>query len=93
MPGKKTTPTAAQVAERLRDEFESKGYLHQQEAVYIIESEFGSEFVYENENGNPAIDRRVLRAFRGLTEATAAWDRWDKSWQRKVPGQEGRQIE
>jgi hypothetical protein len=62
-------------------------FLHQQEAVAIIEEEFAGEFIYENENGNLAIDRRVLREFRKLTENTAAWDRWDKSWQRKyLPG-------
>jgi len=30
-----------------------------------IARRFGSEFLYENRNGRPAIDKRVLRAFSG----------------------------
>jgi hypothetical protein len=87
------SPAPKQVAERLRDEFEQRGHLYQETAVRLIKDEFGGDYIYKNENGNPAIDRRVLRAFRALTEDTAAWDRWDKSWQRKSAGQQGRAIE
>lgn len=35
----------------------------------------GPEFIYENDNGNPAIDKRVLRAFRKASGDTVVWDR------------------
>jgi hypothetical protein len=44
--------------------------LFQEEAIEEIESKFGAEFVYENENGNLAINRQVLKEFRKLTEKT-----------------------
>jgi hypothetical protein len=31
--------------------------------------------VYENENGNLAINRQVLKEFRKLTEKTVVWER------------------
>jgi hypothetical protein len=53
-------------AERAGEE----GDLYEAGAARGIESEFGEGFVYENQRGNLAIDRKVLRAFRKLTEDT-----------------------
>ena len=57
----------------------------QADAVEAIERRFGPEFVYENENGNPAIDTRVLRKFRKLSEDSVIWDRWEFGWRRRQP--------
>jgi hypothetical protein len=78
-----SNPTAKDVAARLQEEFEQRGVLPQERAVRIIKDEFGAEFVYKNENGNPAIDRKVLREFRKLTDGSAAWDRSEKAWRPK----------
>jgi hypothetical protein len=69
----------------LCDAFTAKGRLYQDDAVSEIEKRFGAEFVYANEAGNPAISRRVLAAFRRLTEADAVWDRGDRCWERRRP--------
>jgi hypothetical protein len=68
------------VARWMQSEIERTGDLHQIDAVYEIESRFGTEFVYENERGNLAIDRKVLRAFRKLTEDTVVWMRMERCW-------------
>ena len=75
--------TVKDVARWMQNELERKGDLYQADAARDIESEFGKEFVYENERGNLAIDRRVLRAFRRLTEDTVVWMRWRRCWVRR----------
>jgi hypothetical protein len=62
--------TAEEVARWMQSELERKGDLYKADAARGIESEFGEGFVYENQRGNLAIDRKVLRAFRKLTEDT-----------------------
>lgn len=56
------------------------GVLYQDEAAAAIEARFGEAFVYENENGNLAIERKVLAAFRELTKATVVWEPGERSW-------------
>ena len=58
-------------------------YIYQETVVYEIEAKFGSEFVYTNRNGNPAIDRRVLREFRRLTENSVVWERGARLWRKR----------
>jgi hypothetical protein len=77
---RKLVATVKDVARWMQSEMERKGDLYQADAARDIESEFGKEFVYENERGNLAIDRRVLRAFRRLTEDTVVWMRWGRCW-------------
>ena len=50
-----------------------------------IEREFGPGFIYKNESGNPAIDKRVLREFRELTESNVVWDRLAFAWRHRLP--------
>jgi hypothetical protein len=86
---------ATDVAQWMLGELEKSGCLYQIDAVDKIKSKFGGEFVYENENGNPAISRKVLAEFRRLTEGKVIWDRYEKVWQKLQPGEEheGRSIE
>ena len=62
-------PTPGDVARWMLDELDRTGSLLQADAVAGIEREFGPSFIYENENGNPAIDQarpaRVPGAYRG----------------------------
>jgi hypothetical protein len=53
---------------------------YQDELVDRIEKHFGSEWVYENDNGNPAISRKVLAQFRKLHACSIEWDRSDRAW-------------
>lgn len=58
-----------------------KGYVYQEYIVQDIQEKFGEEFVYENENGNLAISKKVLNEFKKLKEDNGIeWDRSDKSW-------------
>jgi hypothetical protein len=74
------------VARWMRDELNRTGSLSQAYAAAEIEAEFGPSFIYENENGNPAIDKDVLREFRQLTEGYVIWDRWGYKWRHREPG-------
>ena len=71
------------VARWMQSEIERTGELYQIDAVAEIEFKFGPEFVYENEPANPAIDRRILRAFRKLTEDSVVWRRGDRCWAKR----------
>lgn len=73
-----TTPD--QVAEWMLDELKRVKYLDQQSAVYDISSKFGEEFAYNNDSGNPAIDKKVLAAFRKLTGDSVIWERGQRMW-------------
>jgi PIN like domain len=80
------TPTPDVVALWMLEELDRTGSLLQADAVAGIEREFGPSFIYENENGNPAIDPHVLREFRELTEDDVIWDRWAYLWRHRQPG-------
>jgi hypothetical protein len=80
------TPTPGDVARWMSDELERTGRLSQSAAVEGIQREFGPEFIYENESGNPAIDKDVLREFGKLTEDTVVWERWSLRWRHRRPG-------
>jgi len=58
--------------------------LDQQDAVSMIRTEFGEEFLYENANGNLAIDKRVLAEFRRLTKDTVVWEK-SGYWRKRTP--------
>lgn len=71
--------TAKDVAEYMEARLRQDGILGQEEVVSDIEDHFGSEFVYENPNGNPAIDKDVLAEFKKLTP-NAVWSRGERVW-------------
>jgi hypothetical protein len=72
------------VAEWMLSQLERKRWFYQDAAVHAIGRRFGEEFIYLNESGNPAIDRRVLRAFRKLTADTVIWDRSEFAWRKRA---------
>jgi hypothetical protein len=77
--------TPQQVAEWMRDEVDRRGYLDQDVAADHIAKNFGKQFTYDNENGNLAIQRTVLNAFKKLTEKTAVWEKGERSWRKRTP--------
>ena len=79
----KAKPTAGDVARWMRDTVISDETLEQAWAAPEIEERFGSEFTYENENGNPAIRRDVLAEFRRLTEGRVVWSRSERAWRKQ----------
>lgn len=66
-----TTPK--DVADWMLAQIQAEGELRQQDAASTIKKEFGRRFVYRDENGDLAIDRRVLYQFRKLTAKTVVW--------------------
>ena len=79
---KKNDPTikASDVARWMLGQINKKRELYHEEVVYQIEEKFGSKFVYDNEAGNLAISREVLKEFRKLTEKTVVWSRIEFCW-------------
>ena len=75
-----STIKAAGVAHWMLNQINKKRELYQNEVVYQIEDKFGPQFVYENQAGNLAISREVLKEFRKLTEETVVWYRSELCW-------------
>ncbi len=80
------------VAQWMFDEIKSGKNLYQDQTVVKIKKQFGDEFIYQNENGNFAIAKKVLNAFNKLTVDTVVWCRGEKMWRlRKDRDATGRQ--
>jgi hypothetical protein len=74
-----------QVAEWMLKEVRENGELYQRNAVSKIEKKFGEQFRYLKENGNPAIRKDVLAAFRKLSKDNIVWEREDRRWRIRRP--------
>jgi hypothetical protein len=59
--------------------------LHQKHVVYEIRKKFGEEFTHRNRNGNWAIDKDVLAAFREVTDDTVVWEKGARLWRLRRP--------
>jgi hypothetical protein len=75
--------TPKDVAEYMIGHMGESHWLYQETIVSRIRHDCGQEFVYNNESGNLAIDKAVLREFRKLTEQTLIWERGSKAWRRR----------
>ncbi len=84
--------SARDVAAWMLDEFRRDGMLYQEVVVYGIAERFGERFAYHNANGNLAISRSVLDAFRQLSGNEVVWCRAGRYWrlreQSDLPGRE-----
>jgi hypothetical protein len=87
--------TSEAVAGWMRQELEKQdGVLYQEDAASQIGDLFGEQFIYENPAGNPAIDKKVLAAFRKLTGDSVVWSSAERHWRRREVGDEpGRKQE
>jgi hypothetical protein len=75
--------TPNDVAKYMLAQMGENHWLYQETIVSRIRHNCGPEFVYNNESGNLAIDKAVLREFRKLTEQTLIWERGSKAWRRR----------
>ena len=62
----------------------NKRPLYQDEAVWKIKQRFGREFIYDNLNGNPAIDKGVLKKFREISGDNVVWSRSERYWRKRT---------
>ncbi|KAA0238969.1 MAG: hypothetical protein EDM74_05355 [Armatimonadetes bacterium] len=86
--------TPREVAEWMRAELGKVGELYQDDAVGQLADKFGPEFVYDNQNGNPAISKDVLKEFADLTKADVVWARSGRYWRQRQPDDDpGRQVD
>jgi hypothetical protein len=72
--------SASDVASFMLERLATDNDLYQDVIVSEILDRFGDEFVYTNDNGNLAIEKKVLAAFRKLTEGDVVWDRRERYW-------------
>ena len=84
-------PTVEDVARWMLEQVR-QGHLYQEQTVYEIHARFGEQFTYQNDAGNLAIGRDVLKAFRKISEADVVWDKYERAWrlrdQRDAPGRQ-----
>lgn len=59
--------------------------LYQEQAAWDIMRKFGKQFVYDNENGNPAIEKSVLTAFEKISKEEIVWSRSERFWRLREP--------
>ncbi|MDD5171284.1 MAG: hypothetical protein PHN75_20880 [Syntrophales bacterium] len=67
------------VAKWMIEQFENN-CLYQEDAAWEIGKKFGEPHIYENDNGNDAISKAVLKEFRKLTEGFVVWERGENAW-------------
>ena len=83
-----TKPTNIEAAAAwLLAEVEAGQVVHQDHAVSELESRFGSDVAYINNAGNPAINKRVLAAFKILSP-DVVWSRSERCWRKREKGDE-----
>ena len=80
------------VAQWMLDQISGDTSLEQDSAVWDIDRKFGKDFVYDNENGNRAIGKKVLEAFRKISGTEIVWSRGERLWRKRQNGDaKGRQ--
>lgn len=75
------TPKA--IAEWMVEELKQETILSQEVVAHEISMLFGEEFTYTDANGNLAVDERVLREFRKLTENRVVAIGGERVWRLK----------
>jgi len=80
--------TAKDVAAWMAKQMTTGALLYQETVVGEIRDEFGADFVYENDNGNLAIAKEVLKEFRILTP-DVVWMKGERAWRKKEPNESG----
>jgi hypothetical protein len=84
--------SSEQIAKWMLEELERVEFLYQETVVFDIASKFGDEFTVINDNGNMAIRRDILSAFRALTGDSVIWERGERMWRKRQAHDEvGRQ--
>ncbi|GLS42924.1 DUF6953 family protein [Methylobacterium brachythecii] len=87
------TTDAADVAIYMVNQLDRKKYLYQEEVVDEIVRLFGRPHYYENEAGNHAISKEVLKEFRKLTNDNVVWERGERCWRRRLSDDAGGRMQ
>ncbi|MGK9261191.1 hypothetical protein KXS15_09530 [Sinorhizobium meliloti] len=85
--------SARDVAQWMVDQMGTSARLYQETIVRKIKKHWGDDYVYKNQNGNLAISKEVLKEFKALTEESLVWERGERAWRRKRPGENSRSTE
>ena len=76
------------VAAWMLAQIEREACIYQDEVVdYLIKAK-REDLLIENADGNQAVGKAVLAAFRKLTETTVVWVKPDRYWRLRVPEDE-----
>lgn len=79
---------AESIANWMLSQIGRDGCIYQDDVVdYLVKAKEES-FLRENSDGNLAVGRKVLDAFRKLTESTVVWVKPDFYWRFRVPEDE-----
>jgi hypothetical protein len=60
-------------------------YLYQDDIVWALNKQFGDDATYQNDNGNLAINKNVLKEFKKITNEKVVWERGGKAWRKLKP--------
>jgi hypothetical protein len=85
--------SAKDVAQWMLDFMGESHWLYQEVIVYRIRDHWGTDYVYQNANGNLAIAKPVLKEFRKLTDGRLIWERGERAWRPIKPHETGRMAE
>jgi hypothetical protein len=70
------------------NQLEAEGCLYQEDVVDYLVRANADNLLKENADGNLAIARSLLSAFKAATDTTVVWVRPDKYWRFRVPEDE-----
>jgi hypothetical protein len=76
--------TADDVAKWMVQQIHDKRFLYQEEVVHKISRKFGESFTHVKPNGNLAISRIVLRAFKQVSRNSVVWERGERMWRART---------
>jgi hypothetical protein len=86
------TESVEQAAAWMLSHVEEARYLHQEDAAYYIQHQFGDHLVYINERGTLCLGKPLLNAFRRISSEAVVWVPSDRHWRLHEHGdQPGRQ--
>ena len=71
----------------------AKDPLYQDEVTWKIRNKFGHDFLYTNENGNPAINKKVLDKFKKLSGDDVVWSRSERYWRKREPSDRSGRVQ
>ncbi|RDI30063.1 DUF6953 family protein [Lentzea flaviverrucosa] len=80
------TLTAQEVAQWMANQVSEHGELYQEDALHLIEKNFGEEFTEQKDNGSWGIASAVLKAFTSLTTETVVWVKGERYWRPREDG-------
>ena len=79
---------AQKVAEWMLEEIEKSQCIYQDDVVDFLVKSDSEHLLRENADGNLAIGRQVLNAFKNLTQSNVVWVKPDRYWRFRVPEDE-----